>query len=165
MSDKIREILKSAEPWATSIARGDKDQRPGSAYEFLEDDELIPMLAKVVAYMEFRLAASSGENDPSPAPDEGQSQEILGYLLYCASLWHPDARLVGNLRANDIVRALKLFQAKIDKLEEQNIALREALQKADLGIVAGQAVRSQEEFTRWSHEVQSQRPHGDLIVE
>ena len=42
-------------------------------------------------------------------------------------------------------------------------ALRNALIKADRGIVAGQAVRSPQEFDRWYLEVQNYRPHGDLL--
>lgn len=41
-----------------------------------------------------------------PYPDEAPASEVLAYVLSCARLWVPSARIIGNARAGDIVRAL-----------------------------------------------------------
>lgn len=40
------------------------------------------------------------------APDNGTVDEVLAYVLDCARRWEPKARIIGNARAGDIVRAL-----------------------------------------------------------
>jgi len=49
-------------------------------------------------------------------------------------------------------------------LERDNVRLRAALAAADKAIVAGQACRSEAEFTRWMRESQQARPNADLIL-
>lgn len=44
--------------------------------------------------------------DALPHPDGAHVAEILAYVLSCARLWQPEARIIGNARAGDIVRAL-----------------------------------------------------------
>jgi hypothetical protein len=49
------------------------------------------------------------DGDPSPPqgfPDGEPASVIFAYMRRCARSWVPDARLMGNLRAGDIVRAL-----------------------------------------------------------
>ncbi|XUP59943.1 hypothetical protein FS819_023290 [Allorhizobium sp. Av2] len=41
------------------------------------------------------------------APDNGTSQEVLSAVLQCAKAWVPEARIVGNVRAGDIARAIE----------------------------------------------------------
>lgn len=53
-------------------------------------------------------------------PDEAPASEVLAYMLSCARLWVPEARIIGNARAGDIVRALTTPPAS---------AIREALEK------------------------------------
>jgi len=48
------------------------------------------------------------------------------------------------------------------KLQRENSKLRDALTTADRAIVAGQACRSEAEFTRWMNDSQQSRPHADL---
>ena len=53
-----------------------------------------------------------GGGEPEVPPDGGTPDECLAYLLECASCWSPDARLVGNLRAGDLVRSLRDWHAR-----------------------------------------------------
>ncbi|BCH56035.1 hypothetical protein RvVAR031_36450 [Agrobacterium vitis] len=41
------------------------------------------------------------------APDNGTSEEVLSAVLQCAKAWVPEARIVGNVRAGDIARAIE----------------------------------------------------------
>ena len=43
---------------------------------------------------------------PQLAPDGAPAECVLASLRVCANGWDPQARLVGNVRAGDIVRAL-----------------------------------------------------------
>jgi hypothetical protein len=45
------------------------------------------------------------------APDNGTPQEVLSAVLECAKAWVPEARIVGNVRAGDIVRAIEALPA------------------------------------------------------
>jgi len=45
------------------------------------------------------------------APDNAPVSEVLNYILMCARLWSPEARIIGNARAGDIVRALEAAAA------------------------------------------------------
>jgi hypothetical protein len=40
------------------------------------------------------------------APDNGTVEEVLTAVLHCANAWVPEARIVGNVRAGDISRAV-----------------------------------------------------------
>lgn len=39
-------------------------------------------------------------------PDDGTAQEVLSSALQCANAWVPEARILGNVRAGDLSRAL-----------------------------------------------------------
>ena len=67
-----------------------------------------------------------GEGPPKVAPDGATPDECLAYLLESASCWSPDARLVGNLRAGDIVRSLRDWQARLARLERDRDRDRDA---------------------------------------
>src|SRR5690242_18331148 len=41
------------------------------------------------------------------APDNGTTDEVLAAVLECATAWVPEARIVGNVRAGDIVKAVR----------------------------------------------------------
>ncbi|MCB5201696.1 WYL domain-containing protein [Neorhizobium sp. T786] len=45
------------------------------------------------------------------APDNGTPHEVLSAVLACARAWVPEARIVGNVRAGDIVRAIEYLPA------------------------------------------------------
>jgi len=40
------------------------------------------------------------------APDNGTPHEVLSAVLECARAWVPEARIIGNVRAGDIARAI-----------------------------------------------------------
>ena len=40
------------------------------------------------------------------SPDNAPVADVLSYVLVCAQLWEPQARIIGNARAGDIARAL-----------------------------------------------------------
>jgi hypothetical protein len=44
-------------------------------------------------------------------PDNAPASAVLAYVLYCASMWEPEARIIGNARAGDIVRAISALTA------------------------------------------------------
>ena len=71
-----------------------------------------------------------GEGEPKVAPDGATSDECLAYLLECASCWSPDARLVGNLRAGDIVRSLRDWHARLAGRQREREREREREQDA-----------------------------------
>ncbi|MDB5297133.1 MAG: hypothetical protein JWO31_3116 [Phycisphaerales bacterium] len=64
----------------------------------------------------------SGASEPKVVPDGATPDECLAYLLDAASCWSPDARLVGNLRAGDIVRSLRDWRDRLDRLERDPAA-------------------------------------------
>lgn len=41
------------------------------------------------------------------APDNGTPNEVLSAVLECATAWVPEARIIGNVRAGDIARAVR----------------------------------------------------------
>lgn len=43
---------------------------------------------------------------PMPDTDGADAITVLAILRFCAASWVPDARIVGNIRAGDIVKAL-----------------------------------------------------------
>lgn len=49
--------------------------------------------------------------DPAPpllaAPDDAPPRAVLAYALLCARAWDPSARILGNLRAGDLARAIE----------------------------------------------------------
>ena len=51
------------------------------------------------------VAAEPEDVDDIP-PDNGTPQEVISYVLSCARAWQPEARIIGNARAGDIVRVL-----------------------------------------------------------
>jgi hypothetical protein len=46
------------------------------------------------------------EGELPNVPDDADSRVVLRYLRMCAAAWEPGVRLLGNLRACDIVRAV-----------------------------------------------------------
>lgn len=50
--------------------------------------------------------APSAEPGFEIAPDNGIQEQVIAYILDCARRWVPEARIIGNARAGDIVRAL-----------------------------------------------------------
>lgn len=50
------------------------------------------------------------------APDNGTPAEVLAAVLECAKAWVPDARIIGNVRAGDIARAIESLSAPETKL-------------------------------------------------
>ena len=68
------------------------------------------------------------------------------------------------VRTDDADRAYEAVLTRAEKAEQERDTLRAALKKADDGITAGQACRSEGEFTRWMREVQENRPHADLLA-
>ena len=55
--------------------------------------------------------------EPKGFPDGEPYGVILDYLAWCANGWMGDARLVGNLRAGDIVRAVGEVQQDVSRLQ------------------------------------------------
>jgi hypothetical protein len=53
-----------------------------------------------------RFDELTGESEPQAFPDGATAARVVDELRACAALWSPDARLVGNIRAGDIVRAI-----------------------------------------------------------
>jgi hypothetical protein len=45
--------------------------------------------------------------DLPPAPDDAPTRDVLRYALLCAESWDGAARIIGNLRAADLSRALR----------------------------------------------------------
>lgn len=46
-----------------------------------------------------------GDKSSLPSADGADWRSVLAMVRYCANQWEPDARLVGNVRAGDIMRA------------------------------------------------------------
>lgn len=49
------------------------------------------------------------EGELPNVPDDADPRVILRYLRACAGSWEPGVRLLGNLRAGDIVRAVDAY--------------------------------------------------------
>jgi len=63
-----------------------------------------------------KLAASSigaWEPHPNVAPDDGDFPTVLASLRTCAASWQGDVRVMGNVRAKDIVRAINETEAAL----------------------------------------------------
>lgn len=45
------------------------------------------------------------------APDNGTPHEVFSAVLECARAWVPEARIIGNVRAGDIARAIESLPA------------------------------------------------------
>lgn len=58
-----------------------------------------------------KLDEAWGECDPVAFPDGSTPEEVVAYVLDCASRWDPSARIIGNARAGDIKRALETLSA------------------------------------------------------
>lgn len=56
--------------------------------------------------------AASNEADPTLV-DDAEPLAVLLAVAYCARCWEGGARLLGNVRACDIVRAVEAFQALV----------------------------------------------------
>jgi len=50
------------------------------------------------------------------APDNGTPDEVLFAVLECATAWVPEARIIGNVRAGDIVRAVRAARAAMGRV-------------------------------------------------
>jgi hypothetical protein len=46
------------------------------------------------------------------SPDNGTVHEVLSAVLACANAWVPEARIIGNVRAGDIARAIAHITAE-----------------------------------------------------
>lgn len=63
------------------------------------------------------------------APDNGSVEEVFAAVLVCAKAWVPEARIMGNVRAGDIARAVQavLSSTSAGVTEEQTPSVTEAL--------------------------------------
>ena len=66
---------------------------------------------------ERQIATLTGECEYQGFPDGAPVGEVFEYLLMCARGWMPAARIVGNLRAGDIARAVAEMQQRCKTLE------------------------------------------------
>lgn len=71
------------------------------------------------------------------APDDMPAEVVLAYLEACAEAWAPEARLLGNLRASDLLRALGELKATAVLLEEAMPHLRHLVDKVATQVMAG----------------------------
>lgn len=62
-----------------------------------------------------------------PRTDDAPPWTVLTVLLFCAKSWTPEARVIGNIRAGDVVRALRAIYTDAVRSAEEITALREAL--------------------------------------
>ncbi|NTA27422.1 hypothetical protein [Allorhizobium ampelinum] len=78
---------------------------PGNATEYMgiSLDDIRSALAAAPTNEERTYAAL----ETIVAPDNGTEREILTAVLECAKAWTPEARIVGNVRAGDIARAVE----------------------------------------------------------
>lgn len=59
------------------------------------------------------------------APDNGTVDEVLRAVLECAQAWVPEARIIGNVRAGDIARAVSTaISAGIEPLDDSSMRAR-----------------------------------------
>lgn len=69
-----------------------------------------PTTSSILSPQEAEAVADECERedriDALPYPDDAPVADVLAYVLSCARLWQPEARIIGNARAGDIVRAL-----------------------------------------------------------
>jgi hypothetical protein len=49
--------------------------------------------------------------------DNGEAFVVLAAVRNCAKHWVPEARIIGNVRAGDIVRAIEEADDRIEQLE------------------------------------------------
>ena len=55
--------------------------------------------------------------------DDAPSLNVLAAVRVCAASWEPDARIIGNVRAGDIVRSLdEVIDALFSKVSPADIA-------------------------------------------
>ncbi|HEY4136454.1 MAG TPA: hypothetical protein VGO34_14715 [Alphaproteobacteria bacterium] len=66
-----------------------------------------------------------------PRPDDADWQTVLAYVRACAMAWVGDARLLGNARASDIVRAINDALRTTDAAQGRIAALEVALRPFD----------------------------------
>lgn len=84
-----------------------------------------------------------------PHPDDAPVADVLAYVLSCARLWQPEARIIGNARAGDIVRALSHPPAP---------AVTEAMVTAMINSLDGIAILSRAEARAALQAVQEVKP-------
>ena len=70
------------------------------------------LVPDVLAYLSSTSAGVTEEQrehilETVVAPDNGTVPEVLAAVLQCARAWVPEARIVGNVRAGDIARAIE----------------------------------------------------------
>lgn len=71
------------------------------------------------------------------APDGKPAHVVLAYLEACASAWDPKARVLGNLRAEDLLRALGELRLTAQLLEEARPHLRHLVDRVAEQVVVG----------------------------
>lgn len=98
---------RKAEPVAVVVGH---HVTQGPSVEFLTDNVSVgtKLYASPAAPRSAALCEVEREDrmDALPYPDEASAADVLAYVLSCARLWQPEARIIGNARAGDIVRAL-----------------------------------------------------------
>lgn len=60
------------------------------------------------------------------APDNGTPHEVISAVLECARAWVPEARIIGNVRAGDIARAIEALPSPAPDMREVVLALEAA---------------------------------------
>lgn len=75
------------------------------------------------------------------APDNGSTEEVLAAVLQCAEAWVPEARIMGNVRAGDIARAVRAMLAAFPAtdLREENERLQSQLDRTIVKFADAQA--------------------------
>lgn len=106
-------IASNAAKWAGDIQSTGGD---------LSHDELIRQVAQFgdeISGRLNRLCELAGVEDirerrlaSVTAPDNGTVEEVLQAILLCANAWVPEARIIGNVRAGDIARAVSVTLAE-----------------------------------------------------
>lgn len=82
---------------------------------------MLPQNAGSTGYVEklkAEIAELRMEKEPEIAPDGGTAAEVLDYVGRCACGWMPAARILGNARAGDFCRALKLALSALGTASE-----------------------------------------------
>jgi hypothetical protein len=67
-----------------------------------------------------------GQKMKMATTDDAEASVVLAAVRHCAKGWVPEARIIGNVRAGDIVRSLEEYADKLAVCQVENERLRES---------------------------------------
>lgn len=89
---------------------------------------------------------------PNLAPDDAPADAVLASVRACAASWEGGARLLGNVRAMDITRAIDQVQAHVQSIPSQaleqleNLKAGQVLNEDDVQVIQALVAHLQTPF-------------------